>query len=90
MIEAKGLRVSAHGFGRAIIEVEGLSKHYGDVRAVDDVSFTVAEGETGEVYVCADCGLQIQVLKSCADSAEGACSCAEPLSCCGEPLALKK
>jgi len=37
--------MSAHGFGRAIIEVEGLSKHYGDVRAVDDVSFSVAEGE---------------------------------------------
>src|SRR5665647_3953788 len=37
--------MSAHGFGPAIIEVEGLSKHYGDVRAVDDVSFSVAEGE---------------------------------------------
>jgi ABC-2 type transport system ATP-binding protein len=28
-----------------IIELQGLSKHYGDVRAVDDVTFTVAEGE---------------------------------------------
>jgi len=27
------------------IEVEHLAKHYGEVRAVDDVSFTVAEGE---------------------------------------------
>ncbi|CAM3368067.1 ABC transporter ATP-binding protein [Nocardioides dubius] len=27
------------------IEVSGLSMHYGDLRAVDDVSFTVAEGE---------------------------------------------
>jgi ABC-2 type transport system ATP-binding protein len=45
VLEAKGLRVSAHGFGRAIIEVENLSKHYGDVRAVDDVSVSVAEGE---------------------------------------------
>ena len=35
----------AHDFGRAIIEVDGLSKHYGDVRAVDNVSFDVAEGE---------------------------------------------
>jgi len=37
--------VSAHRFGPTIIEVDGLSKHYGDVRAVDDVSFSVAEGE---------------------------------------------
>ena len=37
--------MSAHSVGRAIIEVDGLSKHYGDVRAVDDVSFSVAEGE---------------------------------------------
>jgi ABC-2 type transport system ATP-binding protein len=37
--------VSAHRFGPIIIEVDGLSKHYGDVRAVDDVSFSVAEGE---------------------------------------------
>ena len=37
--------MSAHRFGPTIIEVDGLSKHYGDVRAVDDVSFSVAEGE---------------------------------------------
>ena len=46
--------------------------------------------KAGEVYVCAGCGLEIQVVKSCADSEEGACSCSEPLSCCGGPLALKK
>jgi ABC-2 type transport system ATP-binding protein len=28
-----------------VIEVEGLSKRYGDVRAVDDVSFTIRRGE---------------------------------------------
>jgi ABC-2 type transport system ATP-binding protein len=28
-----------------MIEVEGLSKHFGDLRAVDDVSFTVNKGE---------------------------------------------
>ena len=27
------------------IEVEGLTKRYGDVRAVDDVSFTIRKGE---------------------------------------------
>jgi len=37
--------VAVHGSGRAIIEVDRLSKHYGDLRAVDDVSFSVAEGE---------------------------------------------
>ena len=37
--------MGARGVGRAIIEVDDLSKHYGDVRAVDEVSFDVAEGE---------------------------------------------
>jgi len=37
--------VAVHDSGRAIIEVDRLSKHYGDLRAVDDVSFSVAEGE---------------------------------------------
>ena len=37
--------MGAHDVGRGTIEVDGLSKHYGDVRAVDDVSFAVAEGE---------------------------------------------
>lgn len=46
--------------------------------------------KSGEVYVCAACGFEIQVLKSCAESAKGACSCSEPLSCCGAALALKK
>ena len=31
----------------AIIEVNHLSKHFGDIRAVDDLSFTV---ERGDVY----------------------------------------
>jgi ABC-2 type transport system ATP-binding protein len=30
---------------KVIIEVEGLVKHYGEVKAVDDVSFAVEEGE---------------------------------------------
>jgi ABC-2 type transport system ATP-binding protein len=37
--------MSAASFGRDIIEVEDLCKHYGEVRAVDGVSFSVAEGE---------------------------------------------
>jgi ABC-2 type transport system ATP-binding protein len=31
---------------RAIIEVDGLVKHYGEIKAVDGVSFSVEEGET--------------------------------------------
>jgi len=37
--------MTAQMHGGAIIEVDGLSKHYGAVRAVDDISFRVAEGE---------------------------------------------
>ena len=32
--------------GRAVLEVRGLTIRFGDVRVVDDVSFTVADGET--------------------------------------------
>jgi hypothetical protein len=46
--------------------------------------------KAGEVYACGDCGLEIKVLKSCADGEEGACSCSEPLSCCGEELVLQE
>ncbi len=31
--------------GGLSIEVEHLAKHYGEVRAVDDISFTAREGE---------------------------------------------
>jgi hypothetical protein len=48
------------------------------------------EMKTGEIYVCEGCGLELQVVATCADSEEGVCGCAEPLSCCGEPLTLKK
>ena len=45
------------------------------------------EMKTGEIYECQSCGLQLQVLTSCGDTA--ACSCTEPVSCCGQPLTLK-
>ena len=41
--EAAGMTMN--GCSGAAIEVEGLSKRYGPKVAVDDVSFTVAEGE---------------------------------------------
>ena len=37
--------MSADSVGSAIIDVDHLSKRYGDLRAVDDVSFSVARGE---------------------------------------------
>ena len=49
-----------------------------------------SEMKAGEVYVCENCELEIQVVRSCADSDEGACACAESLSCCGGSLALKR
>jgi hypothetical protein len=48
-----------------------------------------SEMKVGEVCVCQECELEIQVLKSCADSEEGACACAESLTCCGGKLTLK-
>ena len=48
-----------------------------------------SEVMVGEIYVCESCNLEIQILHSCADSDEGACACAESLTCCGEPLVRK-
>lgn len=48
------------------------------------------ETKSGEVYVCKACGFEVQVLKSCADTPKGACSCSESLTCCGAPLTLKE
>ena len=49
-----------------------------------------SEMKAGEVCACVHCRLEVQVLISCADGAEGERSCTERLSCCGEPLALKR
>ena len=48
------------------------------------------EMKVGETYVCEDCGLELQVVKTCAEQETGACGCLEPLSCCGKPLVLKE
>lgn len=37
--------MSVHRTGAPILEIEGLSKHFGGVRAVDQVSFTVNQGD---------------------------------------------
>ena len=36
---------AAVGGARAMLEIVGLSKHYGDVKAVQDLNLTVAAGE---------------------------------------------
>jgi ABC-2 type transport system ATP-binding protein len=38
-------REQAHSNDDVMIEVQGLSKHFGDLRAVDDISFSVNRGE---------------------------------------------
>ena len=55
------------------------------------------EMKKGEVYVCKDCGLELQVIKECKDagtSAKGCCSHSKGdscnLSCCGKDLVKKK
>jgi hypothetical protein len=48
--------------------------------------------KVGQIFYCADCGLELQVVKECTecDSDEGTCSeetCT--FSCCNEPMKLK-
>ncbi len=55
------------------------------------------EMKLGEVYVCKDCGLELQVVKECRDQGKPAAECAchddggDPctFSCCGKPLEKK-
>jgi hypothetical protein len=48
--------------------------------------------KVGEVYVCEECGLELQVVKACEEhhKGEAECACAvEGFACCGGPLKLK-
>jgi hypothetical protein len=50
------------------------------------------EMKKGEVYVCEDCGIELQVIKDCKDSGKDACGIgSEPcgFSCCGKELVRK-
>ncbi len=67
-----------------------LSRRMATYRKGREAMASCSEMKAGEVYVCEECGLELQVLKSCADSEEGACACAESLTCCGGPLVLKQ
>lgn len=47
----------------------------------------------GDIYVCSDCGLQIEVIKECRDfePSQGECSCNEcRFICCNEYMKLGK
>jgi hypothetical protein len=51
----------------------------------------------GEVYYCAQCGLELKVMKECKDADDEATTCACcgeddiccDITCCGEPLTKK-
>jgi hypothetical protein len=47
----------------------------------------------GQIYVCGDCGLELQVVQECNECGESVedCACGEPCTfeCCGETLKLK-
>ncbi len=51
------------------------------------------EMKMGQVYVCPDCGVELKVVKECAEcgTEASACSCEVDcnLECCGKPLPLK-
>ena len=52
--------------------------------------------KNGDIYVCEDCGLELQVVHECKEAGTSAADCAchasaEPctFSCCGKPLIKK-
>ena len=49
--------------------------------------------ELGQVYVCEECGLELEVVNECVECGEdeASCACEEHcvFSCCGEELKLK-
>ena len=45
----------------------------------------------GQVYYCADCGVELKVIASCSHEGGDACSVDEcKLMCCGEEMKLKE
>jgi hypothetical protein len=49
------------------------------------------EMQKDQVWVCEACGLELKVVKTCADQVEGTCL-TEPceIECCGKALKLKE
>lgn len=46
----------------------------------------------GQVYICANCGIELKVVKECTECVEHEKCCNEPCSfeCCGMPLVVKE
>jgi hypothetical protein len=47
------------------------------------------EMKKGDVYVCKNCGLELQVVTKCDCGPGSAHSCTVPLKCCGEDMKKK-
>jgi hypothetical protein len=45
----------------------------------------------GDIYTCAECGIELEVVKGCAHEEGESCSTEEcKMTCCGEELKLKE
>ena len=47
------------------------------------------EMKKGDIFVCKTCGLELQVIKSCACIVGEEVSCTVPLQCCGKDMIKK-
>ena len=47
------------------------------------------EMKQGDVFVCETCGLELQVIKTCACIVGEEVSCNAPLQCCGKDMTKK-
>ena len=52
------------------------------------------EMKKGEIYMCGDCGIELQVIKECSDVGKDECDCHEEgesggFICCNKPLVKK-
>ena len=45
-----------------------------------------AEMKEGDIFKCKECGLELQVKKTCACRAGEEVSCTVPLKCCGQDM----
>jgi hypothetical protein len=48
-----------------------------------------SEMEIGDVYVCKQCGLELQVTKACQCKPGESGGCEVPLQCCGQEMVKK-
>jgi hypothetical protein len=48
-----------------------------------------ADMRKGDVYVCKNCGLELQVSKTCSCGTGSGAACSVPLRCCGNDMVKK-